>query len=259
METLTITNKRLEEISLNGWPALQTVLYDGWLLRFADGYTKRSNSVSAIYGSEQTELELDEKIRTCERLYAQKGIRTVFKITPFVQPARLDEQLERLGYAKVDHTLVKTAALSDVAGHTYEDISIAEELTDEWLDAIAGLQKLTQEQRESTRKMMAGQPLRKGFAIVSEGGRPVACGIVIVEDGWAGLYDIVTAPEARGRGYGEQLTRGLFHFAKGLGARMGYLLVVRDNEPANRLYDKLGFEPVYDYWYRVSANSAIRT
>src|SRR5690606_10119674 len=80
--------KRLEEISLNGWPALETVLLDGWLLRFADGYTKRSNSVSAIYDGG---LETDKKIRTCEELYRARGLTPVFKVTPFVNPKNLDE------------------------------------------------------------------------------------------------------------------------------------------------------------------------
>jgi hypothetical protein len=32
--------KTFEELLLNMWPALQTKLYDGWILRFANGYTK---------------------------------------------------------------------------------------------------------------------------------------------------------------------------------------------------------------------------
>lgn len=250
IESAQITNKRLEELSLNGWPALQTVLYDGWLLRFANGYTKRSNSVSAIYcGGDDSDL--DRKISVCEKMYESRGIRTVFKITPFV-PDLLDERLERLGYAKIDHTLVKTARLTDIADHAHGELEVKAELTEEWLDAIAEMQKLSPGQRQTTRVMLEGQPLRQGFGILKEHGVPVACGLVVVEDGWAGIYDLVTAPEARGRGFGERLTRGLFSYARTIGAELGYLLVVRDNAAANRLYDKLGFEKVYDYWYRVA-------
>jgi hypothetical protein len=32
--------QEIEEISLNAWPSLQQILYDGWILRFANGYTK---------------------------------------------------------------------------------------------------------------------------------------------------------------------------------------------------------------------------
>jgi len=34
-----------EELSANAHPALKTIIYDGWILRFSDGYTNRSNSV----------------------------------------------------------------------------------------------------------------------------------------------------------------------------------------------------------------------
>lgn len=39
----------IAEISLNAWCSLQQNLDDGWILRFADGYTKRVNSVNPIY------------------------------------------------------------------------------------------------------------------------------------------------------------------------------------------------------------------
>lgn len=38
-----------EELSMNAHPAIKTHVYDGWLLRFANGYTNRANSVNMIY------------------------------------------------------------------------------------------------------------------------------------------------------------------------------------------------------------------
>jgi hypothetical protein len=39
----------IEELSMNAWPSIQTVLLDGWILRMSNGYTKRANSVNPLY------------------------------------------------------------------------------------------------------------------------------------------------------------------------------------------------------------------
>jgi ribosomal protein S18 acetylase RimI-like enzyme len=242
--------KRIEEISLNGWPALQTVLYDGWLIRFAKGYSKRSNSVNPIYGNS---FDLDEKIKYCENLYASQEQACVFKVTPFAEPSGLDARLDELGYELVDHSLVKTATLDCLQPSTYENMTLTAELTSEWLEALAGMQGLNESQKETTRRMMEVLPLRKAFVMLRSDGMPAACGLVVLEQGYAGLYDIVTDARYRGRGLGEELTRHLLWWAKEQGAKRGYLLVVKRNEAANRLYDKFGFEYLYDYWYRVKS------
>lgn len=240
--------KRIEEMGLNGWPALQTVLYDGWLLRFADGYTKRSNSVIPLNGST---LDLDEKISYCEQLYRERGQAAIFKVMPFTEQAELDAKLEERGYEFVDHALVKTASLQGLEPPDYNDVVMTTEITSYWLDTIMEMQGLSASQKETTRRMMADHPLHKAFVVVKNEGTPVACGMAVMEQGYVGLYDIVTDPTQRGRGYGEVLTRHLLWWAKEQGAERGYLLVVKNNEAANRLYDKFGFRQIYEYWYRV--------
>ncbi|MFN2156932.1 MAG: hypothetical protein ACK2UX_16980, partial [Anaerolineae bacterium] len=41
--------EQIEAASLDAWPALEQIAYDGWILRFSDGYTKRANSVNSMY------------------------------------------------------------------------------------------------------------------------------------------------------------------------------------------------------------------
>ena len=41
--------RELEELALTTWPALQQWLYDGWVVRFAGGHTRRANSVTPLY------------------------------------------------------------------------------------------------------------------------------------------------------------------------------------------------------------------
>ena len=47
-----------EELSMNAHPSIKTQLFDGWVLRFADGYTNRANSVNPLYPSE---MAIEEK------------------------------------------------------------------------------------------------------------------------------------------------------------------------------------------------------
>src|SRR5262245_10648116 len=93
--TVPTTVRLFEELSLNSWPSLQTFCYDGWLLRFANGYTRRANSVSAIYTSTKETLE---KIAFCEQTYATRGLNTVFKLTAAAEPGDLDALLADQGY-----------------------------------------------------------------------------------------------------------------------------------------------------------------
>src|SRR5690349_24012374 len=95
----------IEEVSLNAWASLQTMLYDGWVIRFANGYTKRANSVNPLYPSN---IDIEEKLRFCENLYREKNLPLVFKLTPLVYPHDLDERLAERGYQRDSRTSVQT-------------------------------------------------------------------------------------------------------------------------------------------------------
>jgi GNAT superfamily N-acetyltransferase len=246
-QILFIQHRLLEEMALNGWPALRTLAYDGWLLRFADGYTKRSNSVSAIYGHT---LQLAAKIKECEQLYKRQGLRPIFKITPFNQPSELDSELAARSYERIDNSLVQTFALNNLAAPLENKIRLVSELTEEWLDVFAAFSGITPAQRETTRSMLQNCPLARAYAVLYDQGKPVACGMAAVENGWVSLYDVITEPSSRGQGFGRKLVLALLHWGKTEGSSSAFLLVVKANEPAIRLYAGIGFATAYEYWYR---------
>ena len=68
----------LETMANAAMPALETQPYDGWMLRFGQGYTKRANSVHPLHAST---LDLETKIAFCEEQYAACNQPTIFKMT----------------------------------------------------------------------------------------------------------------------------------------------------------------------------------
>ncbi len=91
------------------------------------------------------------------------------------------------------------------------------------------------------------------FAILKKDGKPVACGLGVLEDEHIGIFDVITAPEERRRGFATELLNGILRWAQARGATCAYLQVKMSNEAAWRMYQKAGFENVYHYWYRMRA------
>jgi len=244
--------KMIEELTLNNWQPLQTLLYDGWVLRFADGYTKRANSVNPILYST---MDVHEKIAACEQIYSDRQLRTVFKITPFANPQELDQILERKGYSRVDSTSVQLLALDSLAEVSSPSASVRldEQLTSEWIDAYCRMSGNARH-RETVVRMTRNIITRCCFISLYAGDTIVACGLGVVERGYLGLFDIVTDARYRNQGYGEQLVRHLLQWGKSCGASHAHLAVVIGNTPAEKLYAKLGFREIYRYWYRVKAD-----
>jgi N-acetylglutamate synthase len=244
----------IEELGLSGWPALQTELYDGWVLRFAEGYTKRSNSVNALYPAK---LSLGEKIGACEESYSARGLPTVFKILSFSEHEELDAGLEKRGYARIDETVVRTL---DLGGRAWRraaarpalpsaEIAIEDSFSPEWIDAFCAFSKVDGK-RDLIKRMLANSVPKVAVASVKLGSEIVACGFGPMERNWIGFYDIIVKKEERGRGLGEAIMSSILEAAVDGGIGRAYLQVVAGNAPAERLYDKLGFREAYRYWYR---------
>lgn len=236
--------RRLEELSLNSSAPPGQLLYDGWLLRFSPGKAKRARSINAVYPSR---LPLAEKIAHCERVYGERGLPAIYRISEHSDPAELDERLAGLGYESFSPTEVQQATLdpSRLAGPEAERPRL-----EEWLDMVGDLRGSPVAHRSAHLGRLTALPLPMCPLAVSEGGVPMAAGLAIVEDGHVGIFDLVTRENARRRGFARTIVAALLRWGNGQGARWSYLQVDEDNVPAIALYRGFGFAPAYRYWYR---------
>lgn len=240
--------RALEEISLNMLPALNTLYYDGWVLRFANGFTRRANSVTPIYPST---LPLDEKLAYCETLFAAAGLPSRFKLTRAAQPENLEAALDAHGYGPGD--ISNVMIIDDLASSEAPkpaDVTIFETLDESWFAAYAALNNVAPEDINTMRRMLMQLVLPCGFMLLRHEGQPAAVGLGVVDRGWMGAFDIVTAAQLRGRGIGTQLMLNLLAWGRQNNAQRAYLQVQSQNLPAMRLYTRIGFQPLYQYWYR---------
>ncbi len=242
--------RHMEELAINAWPALQTKLYDGWVLRFADGYTRRANSINLLYGSS---LPLLEKIGFCEAEYRSRDIPVVFKITPAIIPDDIDPMLEKRGYSREAETALRLLDLADREFRTVGGTKAEYGLTGRWFEGFCSCTGTTDEKERTTAyKILQNLSGKLIYVAKVVEGEIAGCGYGAIERGYVGIFDIAVHPSQRRKGYAFDIMNRILYEAREMGALNAYLQVVAGNAPAEKLYDKIGFKELYRYWYRKS-------
>ena len=256
--------RTIEELSLNAWPAVQTLLSGGWVLRFAGGYTRRANSVIPLY---PVEGDPDEQIAACEAIYRAQSLPAIFKMTAACTPPDLDDRLAARGYAFDAHTSVQLLDLTNADFAPPDNFTLSPRaalrapdtlgapegvgVPEDWQAAFNRLHHLEGAAAQKHGRILAQIIPQTAYAALTVDGQIAACGLGVLQDGYLGLFDIITDEEQRRRGYGRQVMQGLLAWGKQQGARSAYLQVMLNNPPALALYAGLGFREAYRYWYRV--------
>jgi ribosomal protein S18 acetylase RimI-like enzyme len=241
---------RVEDAGLNAAQPPEQLLYDGWLLRFSPGKAKRARSVNAV-GTGR--LALAEKLAHCRDWYRRAHLPLIFRITPFTQPARLDAVLAEQGFVAAEQTRVMVASpITGAFEGAPTKFALQEVDPFEFARHVGALRGSPAAHIDSHARRLAASPLAMTTIrlVAFDGARAVAAGQAISEGELLGLFDIVTAADARGRGIGSALACALVAKGAAAGACHAYLQVDLGNEPARHVYRKLGFVDRYAYWYR---------
>jgi ribosomal protein S18 acetylase RimI-like enzyme len=231
---------------VNAWPSFETQLVGGWLLRFAAGYSKRANSATPIEPAARLDAQLaDHIIGQFER----RRIRPVFRLTG-LEDAGVDALLAARGLASIEPSLCLVAPIGPAA-RLDPQVRIEASASRPWIEQAAASSGGEKANAVTLGAIVSRIANQAAFATLAEDGEDLAWGLAVAERGFVGLYDIVVAPRARGRGLGRRLCQTLMGWGAEQGARTAYLQVRADNAIANALYRTLGFEQAYSYSHRV--------
>lgn len=245
MTDLALT-RAMEERMLNAWPAVETLVAGDWLLRFANGYSKRANSATTLReGGDMDEAMIDHVMARADLW----SVPAVIRLSPLCAPA-LDGKLAARGLEELDLTCGMICDLGDQTIDPRVQFSAAP--TPEWIAANAASYGGVKSDATKLRAILERIRPQAAFATLVEDGASVAWGIGVVERGMAGLQDITVSPALRGRGVGRALARSLMAWGAENGATRAYLHVLESNDSARALYRSLGFSDVYQYRHRVS-------
>ncbi|MEU8345216.1 Acetyltransferase (GNAT) family protein [Actinomadura meyerae] len=230
---------RLGELVAEAWPAPSSQDIGGWMLRHAEGVTKRANSVLPLADPGDVGLAVE----AAERFYGALGLPTVFSMDAQARPEGLDGFLEGRGYELVDPTIAMAADLTAPRGRG--GVEMAESPSREWLDLWWSVDGRYDHQLPMAEKILTG--VRAGYASLDG----LAVGRGVPQGEWFGVYAMAVAPEARRRGLGRRVLRALLDWGRAQGCERAYLVVVERNAPARAMYEAEGFVPEGGYHYRV--------
>lgn len=259
---LSVTD--LARVSAPAWGALEREPLGDWELRASHGFTQRGNSTLALGGPG---LPLAPAVDVVERWYA---VRSMPPRVCLPGPSGFDPggdpvgaELLGRGWTVGGRSHQLTAATATIAssrppsaaGRAIPTIEVTDVLRDPWLQAYRRSRAVVD---TAVAGVLTGSPRQLFGSVVAQGGSPdedppVAIARLALAHGWGGLGAVWTDPAHRGRGLARLLTARLAAAAGADGIRLVHLQVEADNEPALRLYERLGFERHSEYVYLTGA------
>lgn len=232
----------LERLLAATWPAPESAELGGWVLRYAEGFSRRANSVLALTAPEGG---TDAALASVEAWYGARGARPLVALAGGVAK-RLDEELAARGWEAEAETAVMTKALA--SGAYDGEARIVHE------PSAALLEQVGRGQAGVAARIFGSGPDR-GYAEIRRDGRGdgralAARGRGAIAGDTVAITNIGTLPAFRRQGLGTEILHSLEAWGYETGARRAALQVETDNEAAIAMYGMLGYAERYRYRYR---------
>jgi ribosomal protein S18 acetylase RimI-like enzyme len=251
----------LERKSFHIWPSAEVQEFGGWSLRH-DASVSYRRCNSAYAGLNHVSEPLDSLLEHVYHSYTQTGKTPFIYTTELSQPSGLQQKLResnRVHFSLKTDVMVIQEPLTTISLQKTvlpEDITLSiinheddEEMMSFFKPYSASFGKAKNEEQAYVHFFKRlGQKLDTSFLLLQKGTEPIGCGIGIDYEGIYGVFAMGVNSPFRNKGYGGLILNELL--LQGLKKEAGtiYLQVMADN-PAVRLYQRVGFEKLYSYEY----------
>jgi len=238
----------IESATLCAWPALQVAHDRLWIWRAAGGYSKRANSIHCLDPGDGDDA--DARLARMAELYRYNELPPVFRVTPLTSPGAL-VALDRAGWQPYEKSLVLTRTLPEDDFEVRAKVTFHDPRDRDWFEAQGSMSGYNPHTLGLLKQILDAVAHENcGILAHDEDGSPVAAALATVANGIGVFLNVVTRPEARGRGFGKAVMAAALNWTREAGATTAALQVLADNPPATNLYAALGFTQAYDYHYR---------
>ncbi|MHA2426243.1 MAG: GNAT family N-acetyltransferase [Candidatus Thorarchaeota archaeon] len=246
--TDSISIHDLERIASESWVSRERSRLGGWLLRANDGVTRRANSVLPL-GSPDCELE--HAYERVVEFYKSRSLEPRFQMTKISQPAGLDKYLASRGWVYELESLIEVSPIMTMLEKPSKiQVNLLSMPTSEWMDAYIFASGHKDTDSNIRKELMHRSSLRKVFAAGMIDDTIAGVGIGVLSGNWIGLFSINTISDYRRRDVATSVSKMIGSWGLENGATHSYLQVESSNEPAKKMYARLGFIQHYKYWYR---------
>lgn len=249
MENKSILN--IESLAANAWQPEEKSSFDGWVLRYSRGITRRGNSVLPI--KDDGGISTDEKFDLVEDYYSEKQQPAIFQLTNAAQPKGLYQSLKKRGYTDNYFTEVQIASPEQVLAQSSNKplftATLHSQLDSSWFEVYTSGSKMTTKSIEVREGILQRIPNKTGFLQLKDGTDIVGIGLGVIENSHLGIYCMVTPKKHRRKGVAYEAVQRLTKWGQANKVKQIYLQVMENNLPALALYAKAGFLKKYHYWY----------
>jgi hypothetical protein len=194
--------RRFEAAGFRAWPAA-SVHYDGtWVIRLTAGHpAKRLNSVNPLDPGDLTGL--NERVGRAARRFEAYGRPLTFRMSP-LSGERLQSHFDDQGWSVFGESIVMRLPLGNAPDVDKAIDQIPLKDISRFIRAATKARRLDPALRPGLSEVIGAIKAEAGLFVLEDGGEPVSSLICVHDAELAGLFEVATAEDRRGQGFGRR-------------------------------------------------------